>query len=573
MEYLTRGYPVFPLGLDKTPLVSSWKEYQERLPTEQEVEAWWQQWPDAGIAIVTGKISGISVVDVDTYKGGDPSPFPETKTVETTTGGLHLYYEYSPDAWTHENEETHVDVRSDAGYVVAPPSEANKKDGSGIGTYKLIKDIPLVPFPSHLFPKRGQKRDWKAIESGTPEGSRNSNMAAFFGRLMEKLPSDEWESLVWPTGQLVNSRNQPPLSDEELRTTFASIATREKEKGSSKDDREISYEGETLEELYKVKFPDLEWLAEGLIPLGGLSAVTGAPKSFKTFLVQDLAISVVTGKPFLGKFPVATGKVLFIDEENPRRTTVKRFKGMGASSTKEIVLLARKGVRMDKPKSVAALLRFVEKMQPRLIVIDSLTKVHSKNENQSNEMSDVFTEIKKLLADDRAVVVIHHHNKASRNDRRGEGASIRGSGNIYAELDAHLAVDRTGADRRDIIVTQGALRDAEELKPFSASLAMDENGSVRFTYKGELNEKQAAFVSAVNAVRELFTSAEIRLTVDECVKETELAIKIVREALKKLEDDKVLTHKQGHRNLFTYQLVVENDIQSGAAAPPKNEPV
>lgn len=82
MEYLSQGYSVIPLKSDKTPRLVSWKEYQDRLPTEAEVETWWQTWPSAGIGIVTGKISGISVVDVDTYHGGDPSPYPETKTVD-----------------------------------------------------------------------------------------------------------------------------------------------------------------------------------------------------------------------------------------------------------------------------------------------------------------------------------------------------------------------------------------------------------------------------------------------------------------------------------------------------------
>ena len=569
MEYAVHGMSIIPVLPNKRPWVDSWTEYQNRVPTDKEIEEWWETRPEAGIAIVTGKISGISVVDVDVHKGGDPSPFPETKTVETPNGGLHLYYEYSPDAHTSTNADTHIDIRSDGGYVLAPPSTVERKDKT-MGTYKIVKDIPMAPFPSHLFPKQEQKRDWKTIEAGTSEGSRNSNMAAFFGRMMQKFPAEEWESLVWPIGQLVDSRNNPPLGDTELRTVFESIARKEKSKAPYPDDEsEINYEGETLAELYKVKFPDLEWLADHLIPLGGLTAVTGAPKSFKTFFLQDLAVSVATGKPFLGKFPVATGRILFVDEENPRRTTVKRFKGMGMSSSENIVILARKGVHMDKPKSVEALLRYVDKLQPRLIIIDSLTKVHSKNENASNEMSDVFTEIKKFMREDRAVVIIHHHNKASRNDKRGEGSSIRGSSNIYAEVDAHLAIDRRGVDRNNIVVTQGALRDAEEMKPFSASLVMDENGAVRFGYQGELNEKEAVLTNAINAVRELFTSTDTRLRVDECAEWSGIAAKIVRDALKRLEDDKVLTHDVGKHNKFTYRLIPVAEIQNGGAEPEK----
>lgn len=565
MEYAVHGMSVIPVLPDKRPRISSWVEFQKQAATDEQIQSWWEAWPDAGIAIVTGKVSGISVVDVDMHSGGDPSPFPETRTIETPNGGLHLYYEYSPGAWTHANPVTHVDVRSDGGYVVAPPSEVTRGDGA-TGTYRVVKDLPLAPFPLHLFEKKAEKRDWNAIQSGTIEGGRNANMAAFFGRMMNKLPTGEWESFVWPAGQFVNSKNKPPLDDAELRGVFESIARKESSRGPHADNSEIIYRGETLAELYSFKFPDLAWLVAGLIPLGGLTAVTGTPKSFKTFLLQDLAISVATGQPFLGKFPVAQGKILFVDEENPRRTTVNRFRSMGMSSTDEIVVLAKQGVHMDRPESVRALLEYVEQIQPRLIIIDSLTKVHSKNENQSNEMSDVFTEIKKLLKDDRAVVVIHHHNKASRNDKRGEGSSIRGSSNIFAELDAHLAVDRSGSERNDIVVTQGALRDAEEMRPFRATLVMDEHTNVRFAYQGEMNDKEAALANAINSVRELFTSEETRLTTKECCEWTDVSDKLVRAALKELEGQHVITYDPGPHNTFVYRLVPVAKIEDGEAA-------
>src|SRR5262245_23651589 len=58
------------------------------------IQRWWQQWPQANIAIATGAVSGLVVLDEDTYKGGDQSridlersygPFPET--VQQLTGG------------------------------------------------------------------------------------------------------------------------------------------------------------------------------------------------------------------------------------------------------------------------------------------------------------------------------------------------------------------------------------------------------------------------------------------------------------------------------------------------------
>ncbi len=65
-----REFSVIPLRPhDKKPMLPSWAEYQRRLPSEEEVDLWWTQWPDANIGIVTGAISGLVVVDVDGAEG------------------------------------------------------------------------------------------------------------------------------------------------------------------------------------------------------------------------------------------------------------------------------------------------------------------------------------------------------------------------------------------------------------------------------------------------------------------------------------------------------------------------
>lgn len=433
-----------------------------------------------------------------------------------------------------------------------------------MGSYKLIKNIPLAPFPVALFPKkRKTAEDWKAIISGTTKGGRNSNAASVFGKLMRAFPPSEWESSVWPAGQFINSRNDPPLPDEELRTTYESIA-KTVQSSNTGSGAAVRYAGQTLEELYNQQFPEQEWLVDGLIPLGSLSMFSGEPKSFKSYLTQCLAMSIATGQPFLGKFAVTSGKVLIVDEENPPRITRARFNDMAMPPSKDIVLLPKKGVRMDQPKSVEALLRLVDEVKPRLIIIDSLTKMHSKNENQSNEMSDVFNEIKKLMRDDRAVVLIHHHRKAYGAEKRGDGQSIRGSSNIFAELDAHIAVDRNGA--RDVVITQGALRVAEEMKPFSASLT-DQDGVRTFVYQGDVDDKKRD----EQAILEIFTNADTELTVQECLDWTELSDKNVRQALKRLLERKALVLRS-HKNKHFYKRAPLDEASGADQAEQTDQP-
>lgn len=217
-KYLSTKISVIPVGQNKIPLVP-WKEYQLRYATLAEVEGWWTQWPDANIGIVTGKISGITVIDVEA--GGDISNFPSTAIVRTGGGGWHLYYAYCP----FENK-TRIfpltDVRGDGGYVVAPPSihSSGKK-------YEVQERKSLVPFPIWLFGGEKPKTEWSEIIKGVNEGSRNANAAKIAGKLLKAFAPKEWESSVWPMMTQWNAGNNPPLSEYELRLLYRSIGKRE----------------------------------------------------------------------------------------------------------------------------------------------------------------------------------------------------------------------------------------------------------------------------------------------------------------------------------------------------------
>ena len=65
LEYHKRGRSVIPVKLDKTPYIK-WKLYTQELPNEDEIRCWWDQFPDANIGLVCGKVSdGLAVLDVD----------------------------------------------------------------------------------------------------------------------------------------------------------------------------------------------------------------------------------------------------------------------------------------------------------------------------------------------------------------------------------------------------------------------------------------------------------------------------------------------------------------------------
>jgi Bifunctional DNA primase/polymerase, N-terminal len=72
-DYTKRGWSIIPIKTkDKRPLIR-WEDFQHRRPKEAEARAWVREWPECGIGIVTGLISGLVVIDVDAEHGGNAS--------------------------------------------------------------------------------------------------------------------------------------------------------------------------------------------------------------------------------------------------------------------------------------------------------------------------------------------------------------------------------------------------------------------------------------------------------------------------------------------------------------------
>src|SRR5262245_51036555 len=64
LSLASAGLPVFPVGLDKRPLLVGW---QEKASTDDEqIRQWWGSYPTALPAIVVGR-AGLVVIDCDRH--------------------------------------------------------------------------------------------------------------------------------------------------------------------------------------------------------------------------------------------------------------------------------------------------------------------------------------------------------------------------------------------------------------------------------------------------------------------------------------------------------------------------
>lgn len=139
LQYARRGWHVLPLHtpkngrcscgdsacdhIGKHPRVARWHVVASCDPAL--IVNWWRLWPDANLGILTGRKSNLLVLDSD--KGGAATimahgGFSETPTVRTSSGE-HYYFEHPGFAISNAVRVLPgLDIRSDNGLVVAPPS-------------------------------------------------------------------------------------------------------------------------------------------------------------------------------------------------------------------------------------------------------------------------------------------------------------------------------------------------------------------------------------------------------------------------------------------------------------------
>lgn len=129
-EYFDRGWSLIPLVGKRPPSRFGWKRFQTERATLDDIKSWFG--PSKGdftnLGIVTGAVSGITVVDCDTPADTEwwKNNFPLTPlATHTGRGGAHLFYRASPNDSIGNRANIfgrHIDIRGDGGYVCAPPS-------------------------------------------------------------------------------------------------------------------------------------------------------------------------------------------------------------------------------------------------------------------------------------------------------------------------------------------------------------------------------------------------------------------------------------------------------------------
>jgi putative DNA primase/helicase len=214
--------------------------------TDPETVTRWFTKTRFNIAIATGGASGIFVLDIDPRHGGDETladlerehgPLPATWRFLTGGGGEHVLFRHPGRNVANSAGALGpgIDVRGDGGYIVAPPSRHICGRPYAISVDHHPEDVPLADAPDWLLSRilgsrpadRARKAtEWRALtREGAVNGERNASIAKLSGLLLgRRIDPHVCLDLMLAFNA---TRCSPPLPEDEVVATVASIARRE----------------------------------------------------------------------------------------------------------------------------------------------------------------------------------------------------------------------------------------------------------------------------------------------------------------------------------------------------------
>jgi len=231
-SYVNKGWAVFPCK-NKIPLTAhGYKDASRDLET---VNRMFAEHPNANVAIATGKVSGIFVVDIDVKNdaGGDDSlreleqdhgELPHTVEAITWSGGRHIFFKYPERGiGCKTGVRPGIDIRGDGGYVIAPPSVIDGKAYAWEVSH-LPDETMIADAPEWLLELLEDKQPSVDLSDKEAKITKNRNDALMhMGVKLRKMGFDHQK--IEDSLQAINTaRCSPPLPKKEVSNIAKSVA-------------------------------------------------------------------------------------------------------------------------------------------------------------------------------------------------------------------------------------------------------------------------------------------------------------------------------------------------------------
>jgi|DEB0MinimDraft_10_1074344.scaffolds.fasta_scaffold05308_6 hypothetical protein len=220
----------------------------------------------------------------------------------------------------------------------------------------------------------------------------------------------------------------------------------------------------------QIPLTEPEWLIEGVLECGALGMIFGQSESGKSYFALDFGARIATGKAWQGK-EVSQGTVLYMAAEG--RPGLKR-RQRAWEQVNEIefgdtvpLYLSADAADLSNEEVVEKLRRDIrsipEPEQLRLVIIDTLHRHNSGDENSTHDMGNFLSHLGRIQKEFKvAVLLIHHSGVGKETQNRG-----RGSSSLRAALDTEIKIEN---NEGTIDFTNTKQKDFERFAPMSFQL-------------------------------------------------------------------------------------------------------
>jgi len=559
LSYAEKGLAVFPLQYrDKIPGTAN--GVKDATTDLEQINKWWHDTPFANIGIAMGKPSGglIAIdIDVDENKGKngfesirdwekEHGELPETVMTLTGRGGNHMIYSTNTVCGNRTNVIHGVDVRSDGGYIVAPPSV--HPNGQEYAWEHAFEDcdiaeanksvLELVNYGLKKEEEESEQQNEKFSLPGVIEdGTRNDTLYRYACSLQSKGYDDKD---IMELVLLANDKRcKTPCTGKdltELKKTIRSALTHKK--GVEKP--RIKLETISGDDLERMDLKPPEFLVSKILPIG--VCILGAPpKAGKSWFVLDLALSVARGSKFLGH-ETTKGEVLYLSlEDSLYRLKQRALKVLGNEPIPRNIHFAIQAPTIDIDKQNEGLMGEITSYmaihpQTSLIIIDTLQMVQSKqgkNEDAYSHTYKLLNAIRPIFTKYNACVMLVHHTRKASKDDTEPFETFLGSQALSGATDGMYIIKKKFKD--DVGTLYGRGRDFEE---FEFAIKRDEN-TCKWMNLGEADDIEEV------KDRERFENSPITATIREKLKE-------IQNDDSEMVKEYVVTAKQMQKDVYEY---------------------
>lgn len=271
------------------------------------------------------------------------------------------------------------------------------------------------------------------------------------------------------------------------------VAQRDENAGALEDEAPKPTGVQWLSSLATQPIPRPRWLVKDIWTVGGCGFIAGQPKSYKSWMALDLAVSVASGMPFLNQpqFSTRPGPVLYLQEEDNLRMVMQRLSAIVEGKAPELhwhgQLLAtgtdggmsarhespgddvRESVRglqepvpritwcppsreiplgvhvqagfiASDPGWQAWLADIVAENEFALVIIDTLgtTAGDIDTDRAQDLMTKILRPLKVIAGENDCAICVVHHNRKSNDAGNRAGQQMLGSVALHAWVDAAL---------------------------------------------------------------------------------------------------------------------------------------